>query len=160
MNQHKFVKSSLDELARHLSEDGPDVRSAVAIAIGSSDLQTVEAARADLASHFGSIRDAAASEPSHGDVDYVSRVNLVGLYQSALAKVFSRIPALQGYGDRNPIWVVTLIEEGTYKLGSFFKGGLPGRTWPKRATPSIDLKGVEGPGIREGTVPSRNAADH
>jgi hypothetical protein len=122
VNQYKFVKSSLDELTKHLSENGADVKSAVASAIGSSDPQAVEAARADLVSHFSSIRDTAAAEPSHGDVDYVSRFNFVGLYQSVLAKVFNRIPALQGYGDANPIWVVTLIEEGIYKLGQFFKG--------------------------------------
>jgi hypothetical protein len=122
VNQYKFVKSSLDELTKHLSENGPDVKSAVASAVGSSDPQVVETARATLVSHFSSIRDTAAAEPSHGDIDYVSRFNFVGLYQSVLANVFNRIPALQGYGDANPIWVVTLIEEGIYKLGEFFKG--------------------------------------
>src|SRR6185437_1047842 len=28
---------------------------------------------------------------------------------------------LQGYGDGNPVWIVTLIEEGVYRFGSFFK---------------------------------------
>jgi Calcineurin-like phosphoesterase len=121
VNQHEFVRSSLDQLVKHLNEGSDDVRSAVAAAIGSQDPQKVAAERANLASHFSSIRDQATSEPSHGDVDYVSRFNFVGLYQSILAKVFNRIPALQGYGDRNPVWVVTLIEEGVYRFGGFFK---------------------------------------
>ncbi|MGD0470280.1 MAG: metallophosphoesterase [Terriglobales bacterium] len=122
VNQHEFIKSSLDQLVKNLNEDSEDVRSAVAAAIGSQDPQEVATERANLASNFGSIRDKATSESSHGDVDYVSRFDLVGLYQSILAKVFNRIPALQGYGDGNPVWVVTLIEEGVYQLGSFFKG--------------------------------------
>ncbi|HEY1501190.1 MAG TPA: metallophosphoesterase [Acidobacteriaceae bacterium] len=121
VNQQKFVKSSLDQLSRHLQEDSDEVRSAVAAAMGSEDPQAVTRERDNLANQFGSIRDTANAEPSHGDVDYVSRFNLVGLYQSVLARVFNRIPALQGYGDANPIWVVTLIEEGVYRLGSFFR---------------------------------------
>jgi hypothetical protein len=121
VNQHKFVKSSSDELANQLSQGGPQVQSAIAAAIGSSDPQAVEAARVELASHFTSVRDSAASESPHGDVEYVSRIDLVGVYQSVLAKVFSNIPDLQGYGDANPIWVVTLIEEAAYKMGAFFK---------------------------------------
>jgi Calcineurin-like phosphoesterase len=121
VNKHDFVQSSLDQLTNNLNENSDEIRSAVAAAIGSSDPQAIESARSDLASHFGSIRDMAANEPSHGDVDYVSRFNFVGLYQSVLAKVFSRVPELQGYGDGNPIWFVTLVEEGVYKLGGFFK---------------------------------------
>ena len=98
VNQHEFVKSSLDQLVKDLKEGSDDVRSAVAAALGSQDLQEVAAERAKLASHFSSIRDQATSEPSHGDVDYVSRFNFVGLYQSILAKVFNRIPAFEGSG--------------------------------------------------------------
>src|SRR5579863_8647547 len=121
VNRQKFIQSSLDQVVKHLAEDSEDVRSAVAAAISSQDQQVVAAERANLASQFGSIRNAAAKEPSHGDVDYVSRFDFVGLYQAVLAKVFNRIPALQGYGDANPVWVVTLIEQGIYRLGSFFK---------------------------------------
>lgn len=121
VNQQKFVKSSLDQLVKDLKEDSPEVRSAIGSAIGSQESAAIATERINFASHLGSIRDTAANEPSHGDVDYVSRFNLVGLYQSVLAKVFSRIPGLQGYGDANPVWVVTLIEEGIYRLDSFFK---------------------------------------
>lgn len=121
VNKHDFVKSSLDQLAADLNGGSADVRSAIAGAIGSQDPAAVETERASLAASFSAIRDKAAAEPSHGDVEYVSRFDFVGLYQSVLAKVFNRIPALQGYGDGNPVWVVTLIEEGIYRLGSFFK---------------------------------------
>lgn len=121
VNKHEFVKSSLNELVQHLNQDSEDVRTAVAAAIGSHDAHAIETERANLVAHFGSISEAAATEPSHGDVEYVSRFNFVGLYQSILAKVFKRIPALQGYGDGNPVWIVTILEEGVYRLGGFFK---------------------------------------
>src|SRR5579872_5792431 len=121
VNKHDFVKSSLDQLVADLNGGSADVRSAIAGAIGSQDPAAVETERASLAASFGAVRDKAAAEPSHGDVEYVSRFDFVGLYQSVLAKVFNRIPALQGYGDANPVWVVTLIEQGIYRLGSFFK---------------------------------------
>ena len=121
VNQQGFVKSSLDQLLADLNEGSDDVRSAIAGAIGSQDADAIETERANLAAHFGSIRDSAAAEPAHGDVEYVSRFSFVGLYQSVLAKIFNGIPALQGYGDANPVWVVTLIEQGIYRLGSFFK---------------------------------------
>src|SRR5271157_3332743 len=100
VNQHRFIRSSLDVLVQNLNEGSAEVQIAVADAIGTSDPASVEAERSKLASHFASIRDAAASEQSHRDVDYVSRFNLVGLYQSVLSKVFGSIPSLQGYGDR------------------------------------------------------------
>jgi hypothetical protein len=121
VNHHEFVKSSLNHLSKQLSESSEDTRSALAVAIGSTDPTAIESARHKLAQQFFSIRDKAVQEPSHGDVDYVSRIDIVGLFQSILSAVFNRIPSLQGYGDRNPIWVVTLIEEGAYALGNFFK---------------------------------------
>jgi hypothetical protein len=121
VNRQEFIKSSLDQLVQHLGENSEDVRSAVASSVGSEDPQAIATEQAALAAKFNSIRDTANREPSHGDLDYVSRFDIVGLYQSILAKVFNRIPALQGYGDRNPVWVVTLIEEGVYRLENFFK---------------------------------------
>jgi hypothetical protein len=52
---------------------------------------------------------------------YASRFEIVGLYQSVLSKIFSNIPAFQGYGDANPSWVTTLLEQGAFKLKSFFQ---------------------------------------
>lgn len=121
VSTQSFVKSSLESIANHLTEDADEVRSAVSAAIQTDHPETVERERANLAAQFTAIRDSAGGEPSHGDVDYVSRIHLVGLYQSVLAKVFSRIPGLQGYGNRNPVWAASLIEQGWHRLGDFFK---------------------------------------
>ena len=121
VNQSRFINSSLNAVVENLNEESVEVRTAIASTIGTADPISVEAERSRLASDFASIRDAAATEPSHRDVDYVSRFHLVGLFQSVLSKVFSSIPSLQGYGDRNPIWVVTLIEHGVFTLGNFLK---------------------------------------
>jgi hypothetical protein len=121
VNKQQFIRSSLDALVQNLNEGSVDVRNAIADAIGTSEPALIETERSKLASDFASIRDVAANEQSHRDVDYVSRFNIVGLYQSVLSKVFGSIPSLQGYGDRNPVWIVTLLEEGIYALGNFFK---------------------------------------
>jgi len=120
-SHQKFVQSSLDELTQHLNQNSDDVRKAIGSSIGSSDSAAIEKERVRLAAQFAQIHATANNEPSHGDVAFVSRCDLVGLYQSALSTVFSRVPSLQGYGNHNPIWVITLIEEGTYRMGSFFK---------------------------------------
>ena len=91
VNQHDFINSSLDALVRNLNDGSTEVQNAVADTIGSSDPASVEAERLRLVAHFASIRDTAVSEQSHRDVDYVSRFNLVGLYQSVLSKVFGSI---------------------------------------------------------------------
>jgi len=119
VNQRPFIASSLDALAQNLQAGSPDVRKAIADTIGTSDLAAVETERSALASRFGSMRDQAANEPSHRDVNYVSRFSFVGLYQSVLSKIFSSIPDLQGYGDANPAWVTTLIEQGVFAFRSF-----------------------------------------
>jgi len=61
------------------------------------------------------------NEPSHQNLHFVSRFDLVGLFQAALSKVFSDIPDLQGYGDKNPSWLTTIIEQLTYDLSTFFR---------------------------------------
>ena len=121
VNRQDFVKSSLAQIAKHLNENSDDVRAAVGAAINSTDPPTIESTRAQLASQFAQVQSAAGQEVEHGDVDFVSRVDIVGVYQSVLSSVFSRIPSLQGYGDRNPVWIVTLIEQGAFALESFFK---------------------------------------
>jgi hypothetical protein len=87
VNQRDFITSSLSAVVRNLNEGSTEVRNAVADAIGSSDPAAIEAERLRLASLFATIRDTAASEQSHRDVDYVSRFNFVDLYQSVLSKV-------------------------------------------------------------------------
>lgn len=121
VNRHDFVKSSAGQLAQHLNEGSDDVRTVISAAINSSDPAVIENERLRLAVQFAGIHASATEEHSHGDVDYVSRIDIVGLYQSVLSSVFSRIPSLQGYGDRNPIWVITLIEQGAFALRNFFR---------------------------------------
>lgn len=121
VGKQAFVTASLDELVRHLDEGSDDVHTSIAKAIGTSDKSAVEAERTKLIEHFSSLKECSTSEPSHRDVHYVSRFSGLGVYQSILAKVFNSIPGLQGYGDRNPIWVVTWIEQGSYALKNFFQ---------------------------------------
>lgn len=116
-----FVQASLNELVRHLSEGASDVHQSIAEATGTSDTVATEKERLSLIQQFSSLKEQANSEPSHGDMHYVSRFDAVGLFQSVLSKLFSSIPDLQGYGDRNPVWVATLIEQGAYALKSFFQ---------------------------------------
>jgi hypothetical protein len=69
--------------------------------------------------HFDDLATKSQSEPSHDDQHYVSRFDVVGLFQSALSKVFNDVPNLQGYGDWNPLWVITEIEVFVQKLKTF-----------------------------------------
>lgn len=121
VNRQDFVKASLDDLASHLNTPSADIKSAIGAALATDDVAAIAAAQVQLAKQFAAIRDQAHTELSHDDVDYVSRIDFVGLYQSVLSKVFNDIPSLQGYGDHNPVWVVTLIEQGIYSFGHFFR---------------------------------------
>jgi hypothetical protein len=121
VGKQAFVAASLEELVRHLNEGSDDVRASIAEVIGSSDKSIVETERSKLTERFSLLRESSISEPSHRDVHYVSRFSALGVYQSVLAKVFNSIPALQGYGNGNPIWVVTWIEQGSYALKNFFQ---------------------------------------
>jgi hypothetical protein len=121
VGKQAFVTASLEELVRHLDQNSNDVHASIAEVIGVTDKSAVEAERTRLIDKFSSLKDLSLSEPSHRDVHYVSRFDGLGVYQSVLAKVFNRIPVLQGYGNRNPIWLATLIEQGAYTLKSFFQ---------------------------------------
>jgi hypothetical protein len=115
-----FVTAGLSAVIDHLKEPTSDNQASIAAAIGSTDKNVVEAERVALLQHFTTMKTSAATEPSHRDVHYVSRVDPVGAFQAVLAKLFKEIPALQGYGDANPIWATTLVEQGIYDLKSFF----------------------------------------
>jgi hypothetical protein len=121
VGKQAFVSATLDELVRHLSEGANDVNGSISDAIGNTDKSAVETERTKFIAQFTSLKNLCLGEPSHRDVHYVSRFDGLGLYQSVLAKVFNQIPGLQGYGNRNPIWVVTWIEQGSYMLKGFFQ---------------------------------------
>ena len=110
---HAFVTTSATHIVEELNLSSPEALAAVAAAS--------EAHRARFLQAFTDIRDKAGREAPQAYVHYVSRFDVVGLYQSILSRFFEQIPALQGYGNLNPIWVTTLIEQGMYKLKSFFQ---------------------------------------
>ncbi len=120
VGKHDFVRGSLNTLIDHLDSGKQDVKDAIAGAIGSNDGASVEQERQELLQVMQGIKATADAELPLPYVHYVSRCNLVGLYQAVLSKLFTDIPALQGYGDRNPIWVVTWIEQAAYAMKSFF----------------------------------------
>lgn len=122
VGNQQFIAASLANLSQHLQDGSSDTLESLSHAIGSADPKAIEQVRSELAERFAQLHNQAANEPSHRDVHYVSRFDGVGIFQSVLSNVFNGIPNLQGYGDANPIWVTTLIEEGLYKIGNFFRG--------------------------------------
>ena len=116
---HDFIKASAAQLVEHFSQATPEVNAAITAATEARTGAEIERERQSLLADFTNVRDKANEEVSQAYVHYASRVDVVGLYQSALAKVFNDVPELQGYGF-NPIWIVTPIEEGVFKLKSFF----------------------------------------
>ena len=107
---HEFVKASAAQLVDHFSQTTPAVKAAITAATGSTTDAQIEQDRIQLLADFTSVRDKARKEVPEPYVHYASRIDVVGLYQSVLSKVFHDIPGLQGYGDRNPVWVATLLE--------------------------------------------------
>jgi hypothetical protein len=109
----------LNHLYSELTSGTPSVSTLVGVAYGLSDPIAVRVQVSQLADHFGKLKNQIETEVSHDDVHFVSRCDLLGLYQSALSKVFNDIPQLQGYGDKNPIWVTTLLEQAVWNVGAF-----------------------------------------
>ena len=117
---HEFVKASAAEIAAQLEKVTPQAKAAVKAATAAISDAEVEQHRVRFLADFAEIRDKAAEELPPPYMRYASRFDAVGLYQSVLAKVFNGIPGLQGYGNRNPVWVTTLLEQAAFKLTSFF----------------------------------------
>jgi hypothetical protein len=119
-NQNIIVKG-LQDVESRLLGNSQELRQHLAEIIGDDDNDKVNAQVAQLSSRVSPALQQAQTEPSHHDALYVSRFDSVGLFQSALSKVFSDIPDLQGYGDKNPAWVTTLMEELLYRTQTFFE---------------------------------------
>jgi predicted phosphodiesterase len=117
---HEFVKASAAQLVEQFSQTTPEVRTAITAATGAQTSPEIEQHLAQLLADFIKVRDKAQEEVPLPYVHYASRFDIVGLYQSVLSKVFSDISAFQGYGDANPVWVTTLLEQDAFKLKSFF----------------------------------------
>jgi hypothetical protein len=115
----RFVSQSLLQIKEQLARPTQQLSDVIGSGIGSSDGQNVEAERLRLVEHLDAASLRIQAEPSHGDKHYVSRFNPVGLFQSALSKVFAEVPDLQGFGDWNPLWLITEIEVFAHKVNDF-----------------------------------------
>lgn len=112
----KFVLKGAQDVHSRLVANSAELREHIAGVLGTNDAGAIDSRIASLSKSVGAALDGLRSEHSHDDVHYVSRFDAAGIFQSALAKVFNDIPELQGYGDKNPVWVTTLIEEAVHKL--------------------------------------------
>jgi hypothetical protein len=114
-----FVTESVRHIQAQLTSPTQEVIDAIGTGIGSNAPATIEGKRTELLAHFDDLANKSQSEPSHDDQHYVSRFDGVGLFQSALSKIFADVPNLQGFGNWNPIWVITEIEVFAHKVKAF-----------------------------------------
>ena len=119
---HGFVKLSSANIVNHLDGNAAEVRAIIAAATDAKSNDEIEQQRADLLASFSAVRDKAAAEIPLPYTHYASRFDIVGVYQSVLSGLFSDIPALQGYGDRNAVWLTTPLEESAFKVKSVLHG--------------------------------------
>jgi hypothetical protein len=115
----RFITQSVLHIRTQLMNPTQVAIDAIGTGIGSNDAATTESKRTELLAHFDDLADKSENEPSHDDQHYVSRSDGVGLFQSALSKIFAAVPNLQGYGDWNPLWVITEIEVFVHKVEAF-----------------------------------------
>lgn len=113
----EVIKNSLRDLRTRIESTPDEIRAHLTKIVDAAD---VESTITRLATHVSAATDGVQTEQSHGDVEYVSRVDSVGRFQSALAAVFRDVPGLQGYGDKNPIWLTTLVESAVHDIKTFF----------------------------------------
>ena len=116
-----FVKASATRLIEHFtSPPTPEVIDAIKVATGAQNDAEIEQHRQNLLEDFTKVRDEVSNEIAEPYIHYASRIDIVGVYQSMLGTVFKDIPGLQGYGDKNAVWVITPLEELGFKLKDFF----------------------------------------
>ncbi len=119
---HDFVKLSSANIVEHLIGNAPEVKAIIAAATGAKSESEIEQHRIDLLASFSGVQDMAAAEVPPPYTHYASRFDMVGVYQSVLSGLFSDIPALQGYGDRNAVWLTTPLEESAFKIKAVLHG--------------------------------------
>ncbi len=145
----QFISQSIAHIKDKLSTASPELIEAIGKGLGTTDPAAIEAKRLELLSHFDELSQMSESETDRRDHHYVSRFDAVGLFQSALSKVFKAVPDLQGYGDWNPLWVITEIEVFAYKVKSFFsrvhvdEAGKHQDAWAAILSEFIRLKNVD-----------------
>src|SRR5579872_7363533 len=112
----RFISQCILQIREQLAEPTPELTQAISDGLGSSDAAVIESKRVQLLAHVNEIAEKSQGETSHKDHHYVSRFDGVGLFQSALSKIFTNVPNLQGYGDWNPIWIITEIEVFAHRI--------------------------------------------
>jgi hypothetical protein len=115
-----FVRNGLQETQSRLKGNSPELRAHVSAITGANNASAVDGTVAMMSARVGAALGQIAVEPHRQDIHYVSRFDSVGLFQSVLSKVFNDIPDLQGYGDKNPIWLTTLVEAFLHDTRTFF----------------------------------------
>ena len=116
-----IVVQCLSHVIERVSAQSPKLSGAISHGSGSPEADEIERQRSLLSARLREATANLQAEPSHSDAHYVSRFSGVGIFQSAMSVIFADLPDLQGYGDRNPIWVTTVIEEITHKVKAFFE---------------------------------------
>lgn len=114
-----FISQSILHIKEQLANPTSELTEAIGAGIESIDSTAIEAKRVQLLAQVNDLAQKVQSEPSREDKHYVSRYGAVGLFQSALSKIFTDVPNLQSYGDWNPLWVITEIEVFVHKVKSF-----------------------------------------
>ena len=112
----RLIAQSVLQIRTQLANPTPELIDAIGTGIASNDPAAIEAKRTELLTHFDDLANKSQNEPSHADQHYVSRFDVVGLFQSALSKIFAAEPNLRDYGDWNPLWFITEIEVFAHKL--------------------------------------------
>ncbi len=145
----RFVSQSILHIKEQLSNPTPELADAISSGIGSTDVAVIEDKRTQLAARFEEISAKSQEEPVRQDKHYVSRFGGVGLFQSALSKVLAEVPNLQGYGDWNPLWIITEIEKFAYELKGLMnrvhqdEAGKKQSVWAAIVTELVRLKTVD-----------------
>jgi hypothetical protein len=117
----RLITQSILHIRSQLATPSQAIADAIGTGIGSNDAATIEGKRTEFLAHFDDLTSKVQNEPSHQDQHYVSRSEGLGLFQSALSKIFANVPNLQCYGDWNPLWVITEIEVFVQKLKTFLE---------------------------------------
>jgi hypothetical protein len=145
----RFVSQSILHIREQFANPTPELIDAIGSGIGSTDVKSIEDKRVQLAAQFDEISKASQKELLRQDKHYVSRFDGVGLFQSALSKTFAAVPNLQGYGDWNPLWVITEIERFAYEVKGFMNrvhqddAGKKQSVWAAIITEFLRLKTVD-----------------
>jgi len=116
----KLVLHAIQATVSELADPRVDTLASIRLVLGTADAGAIKAEMETLNQSLRTALRAAESEADHFDTHYVSRIDAMGLFQSALAKVFADIPELQGLGDGNAIWILAKIDEAINDLKSFF----------------------------------------